>query len=152
MEISPSSQVQIPFFVCWIISAIFLFTFHLKVCPFLACAHGQRQKRFLALVRAHIKVLRAYQKWLIKSIDRLGGAKADRRKEAAIANAVEAFLNEIHTAPDDGNMSRAKMVKFFNYCFPSFLKIVINVVRNEKIVDFSNNSVFQKSSRIPLID
>jgi len=85
-------------------------------------------------------------------LDRLGGAKADRRKEAAIALSVENFLTTEHADQDDGRMSRAKMVKFFNHCFPKFLQIVINVVRNEKIVDFSKNSVFQKSSRIPHID
>ena len=41
----------------------------------------------------------------------MGGAKADRRKEAAIATAVENFMNEILAEKDDGRMTRAKMVQ-----------------------------------------
>ena len=61
---------------------------------------------------------------VINTSERLGGAKADRRKEAAIATAVENFMNEILAEKDDGRMTRAKMVQelaleiFFNikYC------------------------------------
>jgi len=88
--------------------------------------------------------------------DRLGGAKADRRKEAAISTAVETYLRNHQSERADGRMSRGKMVLFFKFCFPLFLEIVLKVIRQEstkgKIPSFKNDSVFSNSSKIPYIE
>ena len=68
---------------------------------------------------------------LIHFLDRLGGAKADRRKEAAISTAVETYLRNHQSERADGRMSRGKMVLFFKFCFPLFLEIVLKVIRQE---------------------
>ena len=89
-------------------------------------------------------------------LDRLGGAKADRRKEAAISTAVETYLRNHQSERADGRMSRGKMVLFFKFCFPLFLEIVLKVIRQEttkgKIPSFKNDSVFSNSSKIPYIE
>ena len=93
---------------------------------------------------------------LIDFLDRLGGAKADRRKEAAISTAVETYLRNHQSERADGRMSRGKMVLFFKFCFPLFLEIVLKVIRQEttkgKIPSFKNDSVFSNSSKIPYIE
>ena len=96
------------------------------------------------------------RKSLIDFSDRLGGAKADRRKEAAISTAVETYLRNHQSERADGRMSRGKMVLFFKFCFPLFLEIVLKVIRQEttkgKIPSFKNDSVFSNSSKIPYIE
>ena len=85
-------------------------------------------------------------------LDRLGGAKADRRKEVAISTAVERFISTTTTESDAEQMSRGKMVLFFKSAFPGFINIVVDVVRAQPNFAFANNSVFVTSSKIRQID
>ena len=94
---------------------------------------------------------------------RLGGAKADRRKEVAISAAVDRFIATATTAAETADnaesltaeqqqMSRGKMVLFFKHAFPGFINIVVTVVKAQPNFAFSNNSVFVTSSKIRRID
>ena len=82
--------------------------------------------------------------------DRLGGAKADRRKEVAISSAVSRFIETKTTEKDPGQMSRGKMVLFFKHAFPDFLSVVVSVVKDQP--KFAFNSVFSPTSKIRQID
>ena len=90
--------------------------------------------------------------------DRLGGAKADRRKEVAISAAVDRFIatatttTDAETSSEQQQMSRGKMVLFFKHAFPGFINIVVAVVKAQPNFAFSNNSVFVTSSKIRRID
>jgi len=90
--------------------------------------------------------------------DRLGGAKADRRKEVAISAAVDRFIatatttTDAETSSEQQQMSRGKMVLFFKHAFPGFINVVVAVVKAQPNFAFSNNSVFVTSSKIRRID
>ena len=131
------NQTKTRFFACSTTSETFLFIFLFQV--------------------VHLKKIEFTNNELFysnSSSDRLGGAKADRRKEAAISTAIESYLKDHKPQDAGGRMSRGKVVIFFKYCFPSFLEIVIKVILNEKqrIDAFRNDSVFNISSRIPCIE
>ena len=89
--------------------------------------------------------------WLtVTTVDRRGGAKADRKKEIAIATSIENFFyaHISRAAAPKFKMSPAHLVAFIDFVFPSFFKIIVNVFRNESLFS-ANNSVFHPSSRIP---
>ena len=82
----------------------------------------------------------------------MGGAKADRRKEAAIATAVENFMNEILAEKDDGRMTRAKMVQepvcqvFFSSSHINFDKVYHIKLTKKSSSTFAFQDFCQSSS------
>lgn len=84
--------------------------------------------------------------------DRRGGAKADRKKEIAIATSIENFfhahISRAGNSAQKFKMSPAHLVAFIDFVFPSFFKIIVDVFRKESLFS-ANNSVFHPSSRIP---
>jgi hypothetical protein len=88
----------------------------------------------------------------LTTVDRRGGAKADRKKEIAIATSIENFfyahISRAGASAQKFKMSPSHLVAFIDFVFPSFFKIIVDVFRNESLFS-ANNSVFHPSSRIP---